>query len=125
MTLVRGVVDRFLRRSGSRESILNAWRREVPTVHSASVKSLFPLGQPKKALGHEPQIDLCVANQATPRLASLRERSKSSLPVNMHGRNEARKSKARTSRTGARRQGNLFSFQSREKNVLDISSYRS
>jgi hypothetical protein len=33
--------------------------------------------------------------------------------------------KPRTSRVGARRQGNLFSFQSREKNVLDISSYRS
>jgi hypothetical protein len=27
-------------------------------------------------------------------------------------------------RTGARRQGNIFSFQSRDKNVLDISSYR-
>jgi len=72
-------VDRFLRRSGSRVSILNACRREVPTGHSASVKSLYPLGQPKKALGHEPQIDLCVANQATPRLASFRNRSTSSL----------------------------------------------
>src|SRR5215467_4997148 len=29
------------------------------------------------------------------------------------------------SRTGARRQGNTFSFQTREKNVLDFSSYRS
>src|SRR5260370_34886235 len=29
------------------------------------------------------------------------------------------------SRTGAGRQGNIFSFQSREKNVLDFSSYRS
>ncbi len=29
------------------------------------------------------------------------------------------------SRTGARRQGNIFSFRSREKNVLDFSSYRS
>jgi hypothetical protein len=28
------------------------------------------------------------------------------------------------SRTGAGRQGNIFSFQSREKNVLDVSSYR-
>ena len=28
------------------------------------------------------------------------------------------------SRTGARRQGNISSFQSREKNVLDFSSYR-
>ena len=25
------------------------------------VISLYPLGQPEKALGHEPQIDLCVA----------------------------------------------------------------
>jgi len=29
------------------------------------------------------------------------------------------------SRTGTGRQGNIFSFQSREKNVLDFSSYRS
>ena len=29
------------------------------------------------------------------------------------------------SRTGAGRQGNIFSFQSREKNVLDMPSYRS
>ena len=29
------------------------------------------------------------------------------------------------SRTGAGKQGNIFSFQSREKNVLDFSSYRS
>src|SRR6201984_1011187 len=29
------------------------------------------------------------------------------------------------SHTGAERQGNIFSFQSREKNVLDLSSYRS
>src|SRR5215471_4791026 len=42
-----------------------ACRRTVPTEHVASVKSLYPLGQPEKALGHEPQIDLCVANQAT------------------------------------------------------------
>jgi len=28
------------------------------------------------------------------------------------------------SRTGAERQGHIFSFQSREKNVLDLSSYR-
>jgi hypothetical protein len=55
------VVDRFLRRSGSRVSILIACRRTVPTEHLASVKSLYPLGQPEKAIGHEPQIDLCVA----------------------------------------------------------------
>jgi hypothetical protein len=29
------------------------------------------------------------------------------------------------SRTGAGRQGNTFSFRSREKNLLDFSSYRS
>jgi hypothetical protein len=29
------------------------------------------------------------------------------------------------SRTGAGRQGNIFSFRSRKKNVLDFSSYRS
>jgi hypothetical protein len=73
MTLVRGVVDRFLRRSGSRVSILNACRQEVPIEHSASAKPLYPLGQPKKALGHEPQIDLCVANQATATACQLQK----------------------------------------------------
>jgi len=34
------------------------------TITSTAFKSQ-PLGQPEKALGHEPQIDLCVANQAT------------------------------------------------------------
>jgi hypothetical protein len=53
-------VDRFLRGSGSRVSILIACRPEVPVVHLASVKPLYPLGQPEKALGHEPQIDLWV-----------------------------------------------------------------
>jgi hypothetical protein len=66
--LSRGVVDRFLRRSGSRVSILMACRREVPTGHLASVLSLYPLGQPEKALGHEPQIDLCVAPRQPPGL---------------------------------------------------------
>jgi hypothetical protein len=37
MTLVRVVVDRFLRRSGSRVSILNACRHEVPLALSLRV----------------------------------------------------------------------------------------
>ena len=70
MILSPVVVDRFLRRSGSRVSIPNACRRTVPTKHLASVKSLYPLGQPEKAIGHEPQIDLCVATEQRPALSA-------------------------------------------------------
>ena len=59
-----------MRRSGSRVSIPNACRRTVPTKHSASVKSLYSLGQPEKAIGHEPQIDLCVAFEQPPALSA-------------------------------------------------------
>src|ERR1700756_13214 len=38
MTLVRRVVDRFLRRSGSRVSILNACRHEVPLASALEVE---------------------------------------------------------------------------------------
>ena len=41
-----------------------------------------------------------------------------------HARSTARPN-AFPSRTGAGRQGNIFSFRSREKNVLDMPSYRS
>jgi len=34
------------------------------------VKPLYPLGQPEKAIGHEPQIDLCVANEQPPALSA-------------------------------------------------------
>ena len=51
------VVGWFLRRSGSRVSILIACRRQSVSGTPASVKSLCPFGQPEKALGHEPQID--------------------------------------------------------------------
>src|ERR1700746_1147794 len=64
MTLVRVMLARFLRCSGSGVSILNACRHEVPLALSLR-ETLYPPGQPKKALGHQPQIDLCVANQAT------------------------------------------------------------
>jgi hypothetical protein len=64
----RRVADRFLR-----VSILKSRRREVPTGHLASVLSLYPLGQPEKALGHEPQIDLWVANQATAAACQLQK----------------------------------------------------
>ena len=47
-----------------------ACRRTVPTKHSASVLSLYPLGQPEKAIGHEPQIDLCVAIEQRPALSA-------------------------------------------------------
>src|SRR6266496_231214 len=64
-----------------------------------------------------------------PRLASSRNRSTSS-PLNKDA-TEMEPCKIRgttqplVSRTGAGRQGNIFSFRSREKNVLDFSSYRS
>ena len=50
------VAGRFLRRSGSRVSIPNACRHTV-LWHPVSAKTLCPLGQPEKALGHEPQIE--------------------------------------------------------------------
>ena len=34
------------------------------------MKSLYPLGQPEKAIGHEPQIDPCVANRQPPGLSA-------------------------------------------------------
>ena len=34
------------------------------------MKPLYPLGQPEKAIGHEPQIDLCVANEQPPALSA-------------------------------------------------------
>jgi hypothetical protein len=37
------------------------------------VLSLYPLGQPEKAIGHEPQIDLCVANEQPHGLCQLQE----------------------------------------------------
>src|SRR5216683_7009372 len=63
-----------------------------------------------------------------PRLASSRNRSTSSLlnkdatemePCQIRGTTQPL-----VSRTGAGRQGNIFSFRSREKNVLDFSSPR-
>ena len=42
----------------------------MPTKHLASVLSLYPLGQSEKAIGHEPQIDLCVANEQPPALSA-------------------------------------------------------
>ena len=129
MIFPRRVADRFLRRSGSRVSILKSRRREVPAGHLASVKSLYPLGQPKKALGHEPQIDLCVAIPATAAACQLQK------PINIVLLNKDAtemdpcKTRGTTqplvSSTGAGRQGNTFSFRSREKNVLDFCSYRS
>src|SRR6266851_5569411 len=64
-----------------------------------------------------------------PRLASSRNRSTSSLLNKDATEMEPCKIRGTTqplvSRTGAGRQGNIFSFRSREKNVLDFSSYRS
>ena len=55
------------------------------------MKSLYPLGQPEKALGHEPQIDLCVAYPATDRLASFRKRSRRRYSITMQrSRNHAK-----------------------------------
>ena len=137
MILSPVVVDRFLRRSGSRVSIPMACRRTVPTEHVASVKSLYPLGQPEKALGHEPQIDLCVANQATATACQLSgtdqcRRYSIKMQPRWNHAGPAAQSKGRKPKPdgaqnepGAGSQGITLSFQSREKNVLDIPSYRS
>src|SRR6266852_4721059 len=62
-----------------------------------------------------------------PRLASSRNRSPSSLLNKDATEIEPCKIRGTTqplvSRTGAGRQGNIFSFRSREKNVLDFSSF--
>ena len=129
MTLVRGVVDRFLRRSGSRVSILNACRHQVPTW----TLSLRVIPIPSRT-----------TQQSTRPRAS--DRSMCCQPGNRHGlpasetdrrshystRMQLRWNHARSANIptpplthGAGRQGNTFSFRSREKNVLDISSYRS
>jgi hypothetical protein len=39
-----------------------------PDNHFTPLFKSQPLGQPEKALGHEPQIDPCVANRQPPRL---------------------------------------------------------
>jgi len=44
--------------------------------------------------------------------------------IKMHEMEARNPTQHLVSRTGAERQGNIFSFQSREKNVLDFSSYR-
>jgi hypothetical protein len=50
------LASRFSKRSGSRESIQPA-RRQMCLQHEVSLLTLCPLGQPKKAIGHEPQIE--------------------------------------------------------------------
>src|SRR6201981_1410699 len=44
--------------------------------------------------------------------------------IKMHEMGARNTTQHGVSHTGAERQGNIFSFQSREKNVLDLSSYR-
>jgi hypothetical protein len=109
----------------------------VPPGQLASVKSLYPLGQPEKALGHEPQIDLCVANQATGTACSApgtdrrhRYWIKMRLRWNHAGpasgpKHRKPKPNDAENELGAGSQGMTLSFQSREKNTLDIPSYRS
>jgi hypothetical protein len=49
---------------------------------------------------------------------------RSHYSIKMHEMQARNPTQHLVSRTGAERQGNIFSFQSREKNVLDLSSYR-
>ena len=97
-----------MRRSGSRVSILMACRREVPFGHLASAKSLYPLGQPEKALGHEPQIDPCVANRQPPGLSASGTNPRRRYLIKMQRRwkhkiNEGCQGQLATKRLSARR----------------------
>ena len=78
------VASRFLRRSGSRVSILMACRRTGTGWFPVSALTLGPLGQPEKALGHEPQIEPWLTHHTTAALASFRNRSAPSLLKKMH-----------------------------------------
>src|SRR5216683_3263197 len=51
------LASRFSKRSGSRESI-QPCSRQMGHKHEVSLLTLCPLGQPKKAIGHESQIEL-------------------------------------------------------------------
>ena len=51
------LASRFSKRSGSRESIQPSRRQHVCLRHEVSLLTLCPLGQPKKAIGHESQIE--------------------------------------------------------------------
>jgi hypothetical protein len=52
------LASRFSKRSGSRESIQPSRRHPMCLRHSVSLLTLCPLGQPKKAIGHESQIEV-------------------------------------------------------------------
>jgi hypothetical protein len=57
------LASRFSKRSGSRESI-HPGRRQMCLKHEVSLLTLCPLGQPKKAIGHEPQIELWLTHDS-------------------------------------------------------------
>ena len=85
-----------------------ACRREVPFGHLASAKSLYPLGQPEKALGHEPQIDPCVANRQPPGLSASGTNPRRRYLIKMQRRwkhkiNEGCQGQLATKRLSARR----------------------
>jgi hypothetical protein len=67
------LASRFSKRSGSRESIQPAGR-QMCLKHQVSLLTLCPLGQPKKAIGHESQIELWLTHDsATVSLARVSE----------------------------------------------------
>jgi len=66
------VASRFLRRSGSEESI--QWESRPVPRHSVSVPTLCPSGQPKKAIGLESHIGPWLALCLPALLASFRSR---------------------------------------------------
>src|ERR1700680_4216729 len=66
------LANRFSKRSGSRESIQPASRRRC-LKHEVSLLTLCPLGQPKKAIGHESQIEPWLTHSASVSLARVSE----------------------------------------------------
>jgi hypothetical protein len=63
------LASRFLKRSGSRESIQRFGRHPMCLRHEVSELTLCPLGQPKKAIGHESQIELWLTHAQRNRFA--------------------------------------------------------
>jgi len=128
MTLVRVMLARFLRCSGSGVSILNACRHEVPLALSLRETSIPSRTTQESTRPPASDRPMCCQPGNRHGFASFRNRSTSSLLNKDATQMEACKIRGTTqrlvSRTGPRRQGNIFSFQSREKNVLDVSSYR-
>ena len=101
------------------------WTRSFsPDNHFTPLFKSQPLGQPEKAVGHEPQIEPWLTHRTTTALASFRNRSASSLLKKMHllrWNNRSTQVRGAQHQTcvfygeGAGSQGNVFLLRSREK----------